>query len=556
MPFLRKPALWVCAALAAAGLVWDPSAPAADPKRVLLLAGAIVVLSVTLVRAEPVRVGHAAWAWLALTLWAGVGLLWGSGAALGEVAVWAAAGAWMACRGCVPEQDRIPAAQWTAALLGGGAASLAVLQYASGARGVLVHGGQGNGNWLGLLLAATIPLTAGALVEKRPVRWRGAAAAVSLVLQGAALLMSHSRVAWVATACAALGCAVLVRSSRRVTAAAVAGAVVLVATVAWSPRARQDAWRALEGRYWIWENSAALAARSQPWGAGTGRFAEGYLQVQGERLSALELGEASRTFENAVTAHQDWLQTAAEHGVVGLALLAAALGCGMAAAWRARWAPGFGAVAAVSVCAAGDSPLRQPAVVIVLAAVVAALPERPQEQVAAGRKWLWAAGLAAVSLLAAEASRCWFASRAASRAKAELPERATQLLEAAVRVAPRHGEAWFALGIARLEAGRAQEAIEALERSRPLLANVGTDIAIGNACMALSRPPCAVDAYRSALGLNPGSVRAHANLARAWIAAGDLEQAKEHLSRARRLWPGNPHLPAIEQELVEANARR
>jgi Flp pilus assembly protein TadD len=118
-------------------------------------------------------------------------------------------------------------------------------------------------------------------------------------------------------------------------------------------------------------------------------------------------------------------------------------------------------------------------------------------------------------------------------------------------VDPRSGEIALERGLDALLAGDAAAALPELWRSRSLLANVGTDVAIGNAELGRGRPDAAVAAYQRALRRHPGSFRAHANLAMAYGQLGALALARQHLATARALQPGHPKLAEMAQRLGE-----
>ena len=90
-----------------------------------------------------------------------------------------------------------------------------------------------------------------------------------------------------------------------------------------------------------------------------------------------------------------------------------------------------------------------------------------------------------------------------------------------------------------------EAAIADLTRSRPLLPQVATDVALGNALLAAGDPAAAAAAYRRALALHPGSFRAHANLVVALRRLGRDDEADRHLGIARRLLPGHPALQEL-----------
>jgi tetratricopeptide (TPR) repeat protein len=553
----RSLPVWMAVAASAAALVWDPAAPAAEPKRALLLAVGLCALAVALTHGRALRVPRAVLAWLGLAGWSALSLLWGSGAGVGDVAGFAAAGLLMVAACSLDDNERGDALRYAALLAGTGAAAWAIVQAAVGARGVLLHGGQGNANWLGLLLAITLPLSIEGcvrqpsycpLADARGSVYPRVLAVACVAMQAAGLWLSQSRVAWAASGVAAVVWVALRPSARRAAGAFAAAGLALGAALL----TRADVSSAWAGRAWIWQSSADVAADSMPWGTGMGLFAHRYLDIQGARLAGLDVGAANVRFENAVTAHNDWLQVAAESGLIAFLLLAGCFWLATEGACRARDSARAAALAALAVCAAGDSPLRQPAVLAMVALLLAAAPDARSVRVPARLPAL--AGCLAASCLLALASAQWMTSRLVTRSRSEMPEQALSTLHRAVRLDRFHGEASFALGVAWLEAGQPDAALQELRRSKPLLANVGTEVTIGNVCRLAGDTLCAIEAYERALALHPGAFRAHANLADALSEAQRPEEASKHLRIARRLWPGNPHLDEIEQRILEKTA--
>ena len=256
-----------------------------------------------------------------------------------DLATSVGAGALLAAACLRPRHEIAACARLVAVLVGGGAALGAVAQALAGARGLAIHGGQGNPNWLGLLLAVSLPLSV-SFALRRP---RRPIALASVLLQLSALVLAQSRTAWIALAAA--GVVTLVAhpaASRTGRWLAIGGAMVLLAAVASMVHA--GAASSLAGRAWIWRLAARAAMDSFPFGAGVGAFPALFLEQQGQALAALPAGEAARRFVNATTAHSDWLETAVETGLPGVIALGGALAvpsgpAGAAArspSWR-RW---------------------------------------------------------------------------------------------------------------------------------------------------------------------------------------------------------------------------
>jgi O-antigen ligase len=562
------------AAAALAALIYDPTAPAAVPKTVALSLLSLLLLAASLTRRERTPQGWPTTLWLALCGWSALSLLWGDHPAGGllQLAAWCAAGGSMLVLHRLEQPRRIELASRLALVVGGAAAAAALLQWLLGAR---VHGGQGNPNWLGLLLAVTLPICVGAFARKR-----SALLLLPIALQLAGLLLSGSRVAWFALAVTGLAAA-LHHGRSRVRwvggACAVLGLILVVFLAARSGKPLAEAWG---GRAQIWRCSAGAALASAPLGVGAGGFAHVFLEEQGELLSTVAPRDAARRFENATTAHNDYLHAAVETGPVGMLLLAAALvlaiaqglgakaavgerkAAGGAAASRAlpeprktHWPAGAWAVLALALTALGDSPLHQPAVLIVVAVVFPAL--------ASGTAWRalsgWPARAVALALVAgllAPSAVRWLGCRVAAPARDAVLDQRRGILERASSVDRWSGPLALELGLAHLELGRPAEALVELERSQRLLANVGTHVAKGNALLGLGRVKDGVKAYREALAWHPGLFRAHANLAEALRRIGDLDGAARHLRLARSLFPGHPKLPNLDRRLRRSRIER
>jgi tetratricopeptide (TPR) repeat protein len=251
--------------------------------------------------------------------------------------------------------------------------------------------------------------------------------------------------------------------------------------------------------------------------------------------------------------------------------LAAAVIAALGIAIRERRSAEAAALVAFAVCAAGDSPLAQPGIVIPFALVLGASssdlnPKTAQLQPPIQKarrpirlpypRAIGAIALGCAALLLAAAAATWLGSRKLTRAREGLlPEERLAALASAAKLDPRSGEAALALGLAHLEIGDPQHALRELERSRALLANIGTDIAIGNAHLLAGGPRAgqlAAAAYRRALARHPGSFRARVNLAEALIEIGARAEAQEHLAAARSIYPGHPKLALVAERLRKA----
>ena len=558
----------------AACLAYDPRAAAADPKRALALVVALVGIGALVVEARrpaplEVRVplaSIAATGFIALAL---VSALFGLPSGQLDLAPWLAAAGLAAAAARLGEGGAVRVARLAGAVVGGGASLLAIGSFARGGRGFDLHGGQGNPNWLGLLLAVCLPLTidaAGSLGRARGRRSIAAASAAIVVLAEAiALYLSHSRVAWCATLVAVMFVVVVRlrdRGRRRLAVGAALGLAILVASASPSP-ARADASAissdvsagvSIAGRAWIYRVALTASARALPLGQGLGRFGHAFLDAQGEALQPLPPAEAARRFVNATTAHDDVLQAAVESGPLAALLLVAAVVAAAVGHLRGRWIAGAAVFIALGVTMLGDSPLRQPAVVILIALVIGALPARGARvplPFAARRAALLALG-ALLSWSLATSARAWIATTVRTTARESAPAVRLRELARSASIDRGSGEALIDLGLAELAIGDAEAALRHLDRSRALLANVGTDVAIGEALLASDDAGRALTAYRRALARNPGSARAHAGVAEALRSLGRLDEAEQAADVARNLLPGDARVRALLDRIREA----
>lgn len=550
------------AAASLACLIYDPRATATEPKTAAALALSIAALAL---RAGELRrsrrMSGALVLWLAFVGWSGVSALWGRPPGWLELAPWVAACGIALAVSTLERRAAARVVTETALVAGSLSALRALVEFGLGARGILVHGGQGNGNWLGLLLAICLPLSAGRLRSALRDRDRGSAMFAAMVgLQLAALALSESRTAWMAAA-AAGGVAALpwLSTGSRKTAVVMLAGVLFSTSLHASANTGGDRLGAIEqaseswrGRLWIWTTTLDIVVQHPATGTGLGDFGHAFLRAQSGRLQALPAPEAARRFENATTAHNDWLQVAAESGLAAPLLLIASLGAAAVAMWRSGRRDAAASAVALAVCGVGDSPLHQPAIVILLALLLGSVGARRSTGLAglaAG-----AAALGGAAMLLATAMAQWVASRWETEAKDALPARELVLHERAVRVAPSSGEAWLGLGLARLDRGDCDGALVALDRSSELLANVGTYVAEGNSLLACGRPAQAVSAYERAIALHPGGFRARANIVEALRQLGRFDEARQQWKVAKELYPGHPKLREIGDRLDKSAA--
>ena len=245
---------------------------------------------------------------------------------------------------------------------------------------------------------------------------------------------------------------------------------------------------------------------------------------------------------------------AGDSGPIAPALLFGAIALAAVAAVRTGFAAGAASLGALAVCATGDSPIRQPAIALILAVVLPAcggarariLPRRAIDLVTTS----------ASALLLAFAVAAYVADRRAEASRDQPPEDRLAALAAAARLDPTNGEIALDRGLVALDLGRLDLALAELARSRPLLANVGTDVAIGSAHALAGDPERAIEAYERAIRRNPASFRAHANLAAPLVTLGRLDEADRHLAVAAALWPGHPRLADLIDRVRRARLDR
>ena len=558
----RRAAVGPALATTLGALAYDPLAEAAEPKRALGLA--LCACGVALWIARPTRSPVPEWGARAALGFLGISALslcWGLPAGTRDLSTLCAALGVGLLASALGPRDARHAARLCALGLGGVSASLVVSSALRGATPAELHAGQGNPNWLGLLLAVTLPLSldAARVFRRAAPSWRVLVFAACLV-QLPALYLSHSRVAWLAASLASVGFLLLTtprRSYRVLLLLPLLAALLGVA--ASNPGSTGDVPfdRALGGRAWIWQHSARAAWHAFPLGAGLGRFGHAYLDAQGEALAELKPGQAARRFTNATTAHNDYLQAAAESGPFAALLLGGALILGACAHARRRWLGGAAALAACAVTALADSPLRQPGIVL-LVGLLLGVPLRAR--VPAPRRvapTLLALGaLAVTALLARDALRGWLGTRERTLARDAEPRQQIAHLLRSARLDPSSGETQLELGLARLRLGDARGASAALGRADAAFADTGARIAIGQAELELSRTAAAGHAFERALAWNFGSFRARLGLSQVRLREQRLDDAEREALTAYKLLPGDPRGRELLDAIREAKMDR
>ena len=554
----------VALALAGSVLIVDPQATAGATKG-LAIALVAVVLSVygALVtprkpRVNVVPLSQATLAGLLFLGLSALSLLWGTRAGLIDLALWISAMALaFALRGYALGL-RLRILETTTAIVCGTSALWAIFERAFHREST---GGHGNPDWLGLTLALGLPICVGNLLRKE----RRVPATVLTLVVATGLYLSHSRTGWVAGSVASL--AVLAAGRRnQVLAPRAASAALLAPSLTNHAGAFREAEtaRAWSGRLWIFERNAEVVRAHPVRGVGLGRYGFGYLEAQGSALSKLSTPEASRHFINATTAHNDYMHIACESGLAAaLAFVWFLLRSALALFRQSlRGSLGaFGVIVAFSVCALGDSPLHLPAPVLLLTLAVSLAKDRgpawarlPTAPARILRSLVPAFAIFAAAISAGNYASTRLRTRAAlagSSAQPRLLARATEL--------DLTGDAELELGLYLLaQGGDAQNASAAerhLRTSSERLPNAGTFVALGNALAGQGKDTEAKAEYERAVALNPGSLKAHLNLAEIARRLGLRDFSKKHAEMARLIAPYHPKVLDLQDRLEADDAR-
>jgi tetratricopeptide (TPR) repeat protein len=555
--------LLVVAAAASCLAYVDGASALATKQSVALASGAIALAASLSFSGALPRANRAALAAVAYVAWTAFSALWGAEGALLGLGVSVAAAALGSATATLGSER----ARWVAtrsALLVGALLTLGVLaSFVAGRRGFALHAGQGNPNWTGLVLAVAWPL---AITDPRVARASTALRVLFSASFAMALIVTGSRAGAVA---GAVGCAIVILGggARRrpvwATAAVVLASLALVIlsnafdTGSASVTSAGDAETSLRGRLFIHRVSAEAAIEHLPLGAGLGRFHAAFLQRQGRELAELTPAEAAQRFENATTAHQDFLQTALEGGPIALIFLGAAIALAFHQHYRTGFHGGAGALAAAATAALADSPFRETTAPILLALVFAALPASAGAATPRTR-YAWAvlqlALLAATAALLPKSFGALAASHARHRALDAEPRERRALLLRAVELDPTNAAAVLELGTAHHELGDRQGALHEFERAERLDADLATAVALGNTLLESDRPSEARESFERAVALHPGSFRARIGFAETLRRLGRFTDAETQASVAVRLLPGDARARALLDAIREQRA--
>jgi tetratricopeptide (TPR) repeat protein len=122
-----------------------------------------------------------------------------------------------------------------------------------------------------------------------------------------------------------------------------------------------------------------------------------------------------------------------------------------------------------------------------------------------------------------------------------------------------HFEALYNAGVSYLELGQSSEAEPYFNRALEVEpTSAATMQYVGYIHIVKGRPREAVDIYLRAVELELANPQYHVNLARAFVAYGDIDSARRHIDAARSIDPRVPEnlLESLQKEIADLQARR
>jgi O-antigen ligase len=451
-------------------------------------------------------------------------------------------------------------------------------------------------------LVLVVPLTLAALASEAPETRRRKYWAAALLLEIIALLFASSRAAFIGLAAGGAVMALAVPQLRKWLARA--GVVAALAVgVMWLVRPELVSHALVlgdPGRMMMWKASLKMAGDSPLLGVGTGNFTALYPCAQVAVASPGETGFGV----NAVYAHNEYLQAAAEWGFPGLLLMMAAL-FGMLKAFPARDFLGWG-VRAGTVGIAVHALFNFPFHVAPTAGFTWLLPavflSGDSRQEAPSRRAAFVA-LPVILILAALMFRPFLRSSyiqwALAYQDARIYQKSADCFDGALRLLADDSQARiiFHSGKMRFEAGdlvgaqvafeedlarfpcypesygnmgviygvramngeadalvKAESLVEKALSIRPGGREAATDYnSLGNLRVLAGKKRAAIESYRQALKYEPGFTEAASNTARLLIESGDRRGAVEVLESALANNPEDRELASI---LASVGGRR
>jgi tetratricopeptide (TPR) repeat protein len=418
------------------------------------------------------------------------------------------------------------------------------------------HGSLGNPDFLGGWLAMLLPLSL-AVALSWEGRWRRLAWLLP-ALMGTVLLLTQARAAWSAALAGAAVAAWMLRQhwqARRAWAWGLGLLLLagLLAAAALSPALgarlreavdpRSDAWTS---RVFMGSVALDLALEHPISGVGPGNFQTEYLRRQGEKLNTTAGKDEPYRF--TADAHNDWLQCAAETGLLGLGLWVALFGLSLRSALRRQGPEGAavaGGLAAFGVQACFHFPWAiVPSAGLLLLGLGAATAWDKDLDLGLPS---WAMQATALLCLLAVAA-LWRQSQASALLNSGIAAQAVPgarplslpLLAKAAALDPHDQRAWNRLGAVQLAQGNGEDAVQSFQQA--LLALPTLPEAWANLGLALGSAgalPEAEKVCQQALALNPRAPEAWANLGKVVYAQGRADEAIDVYRRGLQAAPEN-----------------
>jgi O-antigen ligase len=508
----------------------------------------------------------------------------------------------------LPRRDDLERLWLGVLFFGGIVAALAVAQwfgldYEHGLRFLLrrsplpkveIYSTIGNSNYLAAVLAFLFPVTIALAAGEKTTRVRAVMLWGCATVSIAALLMSRSKGGLVAVS---VGLAVLWLvwgfsyrwSKKRLFLTGVGGlgcAALLLSVMMWQVPSLGAEWNKLlhlswndpsvKGRLLMWNTTLEMAAAHPIIGIGTGTFGaqyQPYRAVVFDRLAdpAAVYPAREHGYDEAGHAHNDWLQVAAENGVVGLGLFAGmVLLCLMAGLKLLMERPAsltgplpvtphplpssllcglMAGMTALLAHALVDFPLHQPAAVLLfwlgMATVVAAGARPVMWPLPA---WLtakvvrWGASgvvVVGIGLLVVQAVRPVIAGAYQRQAWVLMTGRhwaeAIPVIRAGLRWEPSQPELTLYLGVAAYQQGDLEGSRAAYERYQSLYSDFQTLYNLGLIAVRQRRFDHAERYFREALRYKPTLAEAAAALALVAEQTGRPDEARRYRQQAVRL---------------------
>lgn len=408
------------------------------------------------------------------------------------------------------------------------------------------HGSLGNPDFLAGYLVLALPAFLVTLNAAKDSVRRRVLFGASLLLV-AVLIWSQVRAAWLA---AAFGCAAALWAVRRALRWRALLVLVLLAAAIFAvsswrqPAALSPAGRLVAGLQGdgSWAGRRFMSGvgwqifKDHPlMGVGGGNFQQAYLEEQGRQLqSAVNLKEPYRFTADI---HQDWIQTAASSGLIGLGLLLwLVLSAGRLAlrlSDRALGASLLGLLMAFSVQALFHFPLGIQASALLFWGGLGFL-SAVEEPVAEGKAWPWPLLALPLALAVGLTGRQMMASAALNSGTWLLehgrPQEAAEFLGRASKLWPDDARAWLRLGRAQDALGRTDDAIHSFDQARQ--ASLGLPEAWANLSLELGKAgqwPAAQAAAEQSLALNPHAAESWSNMGKIRYLQGDVQGAMADL---------------------------